>query len=105
MAKISLTDESGVPEGRWFDDEKATKYEESVHWDGSNNISDATGSQWDHETLFRTAQGNYVLEHRSQWAGKPTTYQRIDQDTAMEWLASQGHHDAIPKEVLTNLEI
>jgi hypothetical protein len=30
---------------------------EAIYWDGSNQISKATGSQWNHETLYRSARG------------------------------------------------
>ena len=28
-----------------------SSWEEATRWDGNNNISKATGSQWEHETL------------------------------------------------------
>ncbi len=47
--------------GGWFDREAATKFQESTHWNGSNHISNATGSQWNHEALYCTRRGVYVL--------------------------------------------
>ncbi len=33
----------------WFDPGKAKRYDEATWWDGSNNISVATSSQWESE--------------------------------------------------------
>ncbi|MBZ5574867.1 MAG: hypothetical protein LAO09_23685 [Acidobacteriia bacterium] len=45
MTRQALTDGSGA----WFDRSAAEAFEESTTWDGRNHISDATGSQWNHE--------------------------------------------------------
>lgn len=50
--------------------EKAkASWEEASSWNGSNHISKATGSQWEHETLYRSAKGRYWVEHTSQYQG------------------------------------
>lgn len=85
MAKCVLTDGSGG----WFDSEKAICFKENTRWDGRNYISNATGSQWDHEALYFTKSGNWVLNCWSQWQGSTETYERIDEATAMRWLISQ----------------
>lgn len=99
MARIQVltTDEFGdtVLVG-WFTREKATTYGEDTEWDGDNHISKATGSQWDHETLYRTAGGRWVLGRTSQRAKNPIpTYHYLDNDAAREWLIVQDHHDAV----------
>src|SRR5690606_26064843 len=59
MARVNVID----PETRelvgWFDDEKAERFAEDRDWNGSNWISVATGSQWHHEELYRTAGGRW----------------------------------------------
>lgn len=97
MHRIALTDEQANPTAAWFDKDRAEKYEESTRWNGSNHISEATGSQWDHEMLFRTAGGRYVLHTYSQWQGRPETYREIPEAEAIEWLIAQGHEDAVPQ--------
>lgn len=59
MNRIVLTDGSG----RWFDGEKAQQWEEETYWNGNNHISKTTGSQWEHETLYRTKGEIYILRH------------------------------------------
>jgi hypothetical protein len=88
MSRIVLTDGSG----RWFFTSKARSWDEATRWDGHNNISCATGSQWDHEELYRTAGGVYVLHHWSQWQGSTPSYEEIPAEDAARWL-SQNEHD------------
>lgn len=83
MSRIVLTDGSG----RWFDSKKAKSWKEETRWNGNNHVSLATGSQWDHEMLFRTAGGIYVLNHWSQWQGSRETYEEISAADAARWLS------------------
>lgn len=46
-------------------------------WNGSNHISQATGSQWEHESLLRTAGGWWVLHRWSQWQGVSPTNRNV----------------------------
>ena len=70
----------------WFDYDKAEKIHEDTEWDGRNHISVATGSQWDHEMLLRTAQGRWVLETYSNRQGVMGTYRFVSDTEAREWL-------------------
>lgn len=83
-----LTDGSG----RWFYSNKAKKWDEDTYWNGNNHISRATGSQWDHEILYRTKGGIYVLHRWSQWQGSGESYEEISRADAATWL-SQNDHD------------
>ena len=87
MKRIVLTDGSG----KWFNATKAKEWEEDTDWDGSNNISCATGSQWDHEILYRTAGGTYVLHHWSQWQGSRPQYKEISAADAAAWLSRNNY--------------
>jgi len=73
--------------GSWFDLDKATKYGEDSWWDGSNHVSKATGSKTEHEALYRTAKGKWVLNCWSQWQGTIETWEIIDEDEAARWLS------------------
>jgi len=104
MARINVTETIEDPYGPaethvvgWFDLNKATAYEADTEWDGSNNISKATGSQWNHEVLYRTAQGRWVLNCWSQWQGSIPTYEFITDERAREWLIAQSNDDAVEK--------
>lgn len=74
---------------RWFDESKAETFEEGRTWNGNNNISDATGSQWNHEDLYRTRKGSWVLNHWSQM-GSIGTWMEIEDNEATQWLLKNG---------------
>ena len=94
MKRIPLTDGSNT----WFDADRAQEFNEDTRWDGSNHVSVATGSKWDHEVLYRTASGKYVLRTWSNWQGKLDTYEEIPESQAFDWLVANDHADAVPKE-------
>ena len=81
----------------WFDRAKAEKFEEATRWDGNNHISIATGSQYDHEILFRTAGGRWVLHGWSQWEGRPERYRFISDEDAREWLLLNEEDAAVER--------
>ena len=87
MRRIALTDGSG----RWFDLDSAEKFDEATFWDGRNRISRATGSQWDHETLYRTKSGHWVKHWQSQWQGSVDRWELISDDEAARWLIQNGY--------------
>lgn len=76
--------------GGWFDLDAAERWEETTRWDGSNHISKATGSQWEHEALYRTRSGSWVLNHWSQYQGRPETWEQIEPKDAAAWLIRCG---------------
>lgn len=96
MNRCVLTDGSG----RWFDVDEAISFEEATWFDGSNNVSVVCEDKHDHETLYRTAHGAWVLEHRSQWQGRSTTYEQITEAAALRWLSICGYDDADGLEAL-----
>ena len=101
MKRIAITDGSG----QWFNEETATKYAEGSIWDGSNNISMATRSQTEHEQLYRTASGKWVLNCWSQWQGTTETYKVVSDDCAAKWLVTNGHDSDIVKDKIAELEL
>jgi len=98
MKRVSIGD------GRWFNADKADKFYEGRDFDGSNHISRATGSQWEHETLYHTAKGKWVLYHWSQWQGSRDSYTVISDQDSYRWLIRNGHHDEVPDEAMEVLE-
>jgi hypothetical protein len=80
MKRVSIGD------GRWFDADKATAFKEETDWDGSNHISRATGSQWEHERLYRTAAYVWILNHWSNWQGSEDRWEVVDKEEAAAWL-------------------
>jgi len=101
MNRININDGTG----RWFDADKAKLFDEARSWNGQNHISQATGSQWEHEELYRTAGGVWILHDWSQWQGSSPIWTIVDDATATRWLAENDHHDAISAEALSGLEL
>lgn len=86
MKRIAITDYSG----KWFDLEKAQSFKEQTYHNGSNPISKATGSQYEHEGLYLTVSKVWVLNRWSQWQGSQETYQIIDKNKAVVWFLRQS---------------
>jgi hypothetical protein len=71
--------------------ENATQsWEEGTRWDGNNYISVATGTQWNHQTLYRSRKGRYYIEHTSQWQGSLPHAEWISKHEAARWLLANG---------------
>jgi hypothetical protein len=85
MKRIVLTDDSG----KWFDGDKTIDFKEDTTWDGNNHISNATGSQWDHQQLHYTKGGSWVLWEWSQWQGSTDSYTEVSERFAIRWLIQQ----------------
>lgn len=102
MSRIALTDRTG----RWFSTETAEYFKEDTYHDGHNWISKATGSQWEHEGLYRTAGGRFILKKWSDYRGTAATYEEINNDEAAKWFSTNGHdpHKQCEKE-FADLEI
>jgi hypothetical protein len=81
-------------DGGWFCPDSATQYGERTTFDGRNRISLATGTQWEHEAVYRTRRGRWILCEWSQWQGSLATYREISETDAAEWLIRHGHHGA-----------
>ncbi len=81
----------------WFDPKTCELFEEDTRWDGNNHISVVAGGQFEHEGLYRTKKGRWVLNHWSQWEGREETYQFVSDDEAREWLLKCGRDEAVEK--------
>lgn len=91
--------------GNWFDIEKATEFKEDSKWNGNNHISVNTGSQWDHQQLYLTASGNWILNSWSQWQGSIESYIIISTQEAAVWLSRNGYDGDYLKTEIAALEI
>jgi len=73
--------------GAWFDRDEATKWDEDTLIDSKGNrISVATGTQWDHEALYRTRKGTYVLNRWRNGEADKEAYFKITKWDAVTWL-------------------
>jgi len=92
MARYQMED------GTVLDTERSTQsWDEESDWNGSNWVSRATGSQWNHETLYRSRRGRYYIEHISQMQGVRARAAWIEKRDAAAWLLLMGHK--IPDEL------
>lgn len=86
MAKYRMDD------GTVVDTNKAQQnWGEESDWDGSNHISRATGSQWHHETLYKSRKGRYYVEHTSNWQGSRPHVEWVSPEEATRWLLLMGY--------------
>ena len=74
-------------------------WEEGTRWNGSNHISLATGTQFDHETLYRSRKGRYYYEHTSQWQGSTPHAEWVSNEEAARWLMCNEHEPDMPEEL------
>ena len=86
MARYEMSDGMIVDTGN-----ASAKWAECRYHDGKNLVSLATGSQWDHETLYRSRRGRYYIEHYSQWEGSVPDAEWISNEEAARWLLKMGH--------------
>lgn len=72
-------------------DKAAQSWNEATRWNGSNHISKATGSQFEHETLHLSARGRYWIESTSQWQGSTPSARFVSREEAAQWLLMNEH--------------
>lgn len=68
-----------------------TSWNEKRRHDGRNWISVATGSQWNHETLYRSRKSRYWIEHESAWQGSTPHAEWVSNHSAAQWLLANNH--------------
>lgn len=71
-------------------DKAVVSISEDTRWDGSNHISVATGSQWSHETLYKSSKGTWWIEHTSQYEGARPYATELTEQEAAEWITLNG---------------
>jgi len=92
MTVFELVEEDGDKTGILVDTAKAKQtWEEATFWNGNNHISKATGDQWTHETLYKSAKGRYYILHSSQWQGSRDHAEEIPPRDAAAWLLLNEH--------------
>ena len=100
MKRIALTDNTGG----WFDLDAATNFEEETNFDGSENVSVNVG-QWNHQSLFRTKTGRWVLYTTSQWQGTIDSWRAITDEEAARWLVRNDHAHESVETLIESLEL
>ncbi len=74
-------------------------WEEDTRWDGNNHISVATGSQWEHETLYKSRKGRYWIEHTSNWQGRMPHAEWVSNHEAARWLLHNNEGEPLPEDL------
>lgn len=80
-----------------FSIDAAEVYESQTYWDGRNTRQCATRSQWDHETLYRTAGGRWVMHSWSAWQGREERWELVHDDTVEAWCLRAERHDVLER--------
>jgi len=94
-----------MSDGTIVDTDNASKeFCEDTAWDGRNMISCVTGSQWAHQTLYRSRKGRYYVEHTSQWEGTRPSAEWVSNEEALRWLLVNNYDKTIPEELRPLLE-
>lgn len=65
------------------------KWDEDTYFDGNNHISRATGTQWEHQSLYKSRKGRYYVEHTSQWQGSHDSAEWVSREEAARWLLAK----------------
>jgi hypothetical protein len=86
MARYQIDDDSFVNT-----DLAKEKWDEDTWWNGQNHISKATGSQWEHETLYLSSKGRYYVIHTSQYEGTAPGARWLEPGQAAAWLLNNDH--------------
>ncbi|MER7002194.1 hypothetical protein ABT297_03985 [Dactylosporangium sp. NPDC000555] len=81
----------------WFDADKAELTEEDTRWNGNNHVSVHTTDQYEHQGLYRTSGGRWVLNTWSQRQGVEPRYEFLTGEQAREWLLANDSDDVIGK--------
>jgi hypothetical protein len=92
MARYQIDDESFVNT-----DLAKEQWDEDTYWNGNNHISKATGSQWEHETLYLSSKGRYYVVHTSQYQGSTPSARHLELREAAAWLLNNDH--ALPNDL------
>lgn len=98
MTRINVYryDDGKILDG-WFEMDTAEEFDERMTWNGDNNVSMVTGSQHNHQVLYRTRGGRWVLHCWSQWQGSQESYEFISDDDAKTWLLRNEDDEAVAK--------
>lgn len=84
----------------WFDPAKAVESTaEATEWNerAGHMVSLVAGGFEEHEHLYRTPGGRWVLNHWSNWAGGADTYTFVTDTEAKDWLLRNGSDGLVEK--------
>jgi len=94
--RISLTDNSS----RWFNDDTAKIWREAtirVPEDPDACVSRVTGNSWEHERLYLTEHGSFIMCYFNERNLSATQFILVPPATAIKWLLANDYADEVPK--------
>lgn len=91
--------QNGEFAGTWFNPDTAICFNENTYWNGSNQISKATGSQWDHEAMYYTKSGNWIRNTWSQYQNSVERHDLVSEGEAAEWFIKNEYESDQLKEL------
>ena len=95
MRKTFLTDNSA----RWFDLDASKTFREAVVVHEGAVISRATGNSWEHETLYLTQGGSFIIcfsnDHTDLANLSEPQYEEWGEKKAIQWLIANGHFEKV----------
>ena len=93
MKQQKLTERRG-----WINLDTSQPFEELVCRSGCSHLSTATGSPYDHEALWRSRFGHWILHAWSQVQEPSETWTKLAPSDAAHWLIHNGHeHDDLSR--------
>lgn len=90
MNRVNVYGEGGELAG-WFDYDKAERWSDG---DYNGNGSGGTGRG---QAVLRTAGGEWVLQHWTNWEGQESSHEFITPERAQTWLLSNNEDAAVEK--------
>lgn len=81
----------------FFYSDKAERFPENTRWNGNDLVSVHSIDKWAHQSLYRTAQGRWVIEQTSQWQGVEDKCWYVDDEAARNWLLINGDDEAVER--------
>jgi hypothetical protein len=66
-------------------------WQEDTYHDGFCRISRATGTQWNHESLYLSRNNRFYVVSSSQWEGSQDSARYVSNEEAVKWLLVNGH--------------
>lgn len=83
-------------------DNASASWNEEKTFDGNNQISVNTGSQWLGQKLYRSRKGRYYVVHTSAYQGSVDRAEWVSPEEATRWLVL--NEEALPEDLTEYLD-
>jgi hypothetical protein len=76
----------------WFAPDEATEYPERETARGPDAPPSSEGARWDHQALFRTKTGHWLLH---MWSAREERWREVPAEVAADWLR-KNRYEPVP---------